>query len=71
MWRSDVRLVQRVNDAGVIFPKRQVLYQMRHVYLQDRDKYVHMTSELLIHHHSELTGDLYKHVMCLNGENNT
>lgn len=34
LWRCDICLVQRVNDAGVIFTKRQVLYQMGHVYLE-------------------------------------
>lgn len=36
LWRCDVRVVQRVHDAGVIFTKRQVFYQMGHVYLQGR-----------------------------------
>lgn len=35
LWRCDICLVQRVNDAGVIFTKRQVFDQMGHVYLQD------------------------------------
>lgn len=35
LWRCDVRVVQRVHDAGVIFTERQVFYQMGHVYLQD------------------------------------
>lgn len=35
LWCCDVGVVQRVNDAGVIFTERQVFYQMGHVYLQD------------------------------------
>lgn len=32
--RCDDRIIQWVHDAGVIFTKRQVFYQVGHVYLQ-------------------------------------
>lgn len=35
LWCCDVRVIQRVHDAGVIFTERQVFNQMGHVNLQD------------------------------------
>lgn len=41
MWCGDVGVIQRVHDAGVIFTKRQVFYQMGHVNLQDKKTHGH------------------------------
>lgn len=45
--RRDVGSVQRIYDAGVIFTKRQVLYQVGHVDLQNHRRRSSFITELM------------------------
>lgn len=57
LWRCDVCVIQRVDDTGVIFTKRQVFYQMGHVNLHKvrGDRLQQQAGLLIITHCTRLT----------------